>query len=318
MQDATWEPLEDRKGSVPDFPIASRLLRYLAAPVKWAGSKPFRIFLLLSLLTIAVVLTSKVVLDAPIRLQVYVVEVAVIFLLGFVVLEGERARTLRSVTNRGDLLLAVGGVIVVLLWNTGMWTSSGYRASPEPGFADAIALILLLFVAIYGTRNIRPMLAPISLLVLLAGITAFISNEDPTFYEIIGRHFVSLTVWMSAGLLSWQGYAVVSGADYFRILGSPGLTVQVGIRCGGLDVAAIYALLISYFAWQTGLSKLARVAVALGAAIGALILNALRVVLLTILFLNYPPDLIEAVHTNLGDFVFLGYALVFIYGLRKL
>ena len=54
----------------------------------------------------------------------------------------------------------------------------GYPTSPQPGFVDAIVLILVLFVALYGFQNARPTVAPISLPLILAGITTLVSNEN--------------------------------------------------------------------------------------------------------------------------------------------
>ena len=99
-------------------------------------------------------------MDTALRLQVYVIEVAVLFLLGFALLEGEKARTLVSAANRGDLIVAATALIAIFLWNLEALAGIGYRASPEPGFADATALILVFFVALNWRRNIRPMLAP--------------------------------------------------------------------------------------------------------------------------------------------------------------
>ena len=294
-----------------------RLLDLLRTPLPWSGTRPSRAFLASCLAVVGGILLVKVVLESPVRLQVYVIEVGVIFLLGFVVLEGARLRDLASRATRADLGVALAGVAGMVLWNVRIAQAAGLRVSPEPGFGDAIALILLLFVALYGLRSVRAMVAPISLLVILAGITVFISNEDPTFYALVGRYFVAFTVALGAALLSTLGYSVVADADSFRILGTPSLTVEVGVRCGGLDVAAIYALLILYFIWQTQFRPLAKVLIAVGAAAGALLLNGLRVVLLTVLFMQYPPDLVEAVHTNVGDFLFLGYAVAFIVVLRR-
>lgn len=294
-----------------------RTFRAFGAPVPWNKSTPYNRFTVSCLAVVLAILLVKVGAAAPLRLQVYVIEVAVIFVLGFAVLEGQRARTLSSLTTRGDLMLVAAGFVGLVLWNAGAWASNGHRSSPDPGFADAIAAIMLLYVAAYGVRRIPAMVGPMSLLVSLAVITAFISNEDPTFYDWIGRHFVALTVWMSSGLLMALGYPVVVGPDFFRIPGSPSLTVEIGIRCGGLDVALIYGLLIAYFASQTHLPTAFRGIIAIGGALGTLLVNGLRVVVLTTLFLSYPPQLVEAVHTNLGDFVFLGYAIVFILVLRK-
>ena len=314
---------ENRRAAPSDRPagrtsaLLRDLLAALRAPVPWTGSLPARVFLGATLAIVAGILLLKIALDSPIRLQVYVIEVGVISLLGFVVLEGEKLRQLASQSSRADLAVAMAGVAAIALWNAGIAKGAGLRASPEPGFGDAIALILLLYVGLYGMRTARVMAAPLSLLVILGGVTVFISNEDPTFYAILGRHFVAFTVALSAALLAGLGYPVVADADSFRIVGTPSLTVEVGVRCGGLDVATIYALLIAYFVWQTRLRTPMKIGIAVGAAAGALLLNGLRVVLLTVLFMQYPPDLVEAVHTNVGDFLFLGYAVAIIVVLRR-
>lgn len=267
---------------------------------------------------IAAILITKIALGAPVRLQLYVVEVAIIFVLGFVVLEGKRTRGLVSGATRADIGLALAGIVGLLLWNLGFVDVPGIRISFEPGFADAIALILIFFVGLYGLKKMPPMLAPLSLLLFLGLITVFISNEERTFYDYVGRHFVSLTVSMSAGLLSFGGLEVTTGPDFFSVPGTPTLTIIIGIRCGGLDVAVLYSLLIAYFALRSSLTRGAQVAVAVLAAVGALAINGLRVAILTMLFMAYPPDLIEAAHTQVGDFMFLGYATVVIVGLGYL
>lgn len=297
--------------------VRTSIVSWLRRPLRWTGTEVYRPFVFLSLTTIGAILLVKVALDSPIRLQVYVVEVGVMFGLAFVFLEGERARSLRSHADRADAgVVAVLGAALVG-WNAGFISHGGVGGSPEPGFADAILLVVGYFVVLYGRRNARALAAPLSLLVLLAGITVFVSNEDPTFYAVVGRHFVSLTVWMSASLLALLGYALTSGPDAFTILGPPSLRVEVGIRCGGLDIATIYSLLIGYFAWKTNLRDMRRIIIVVGAVVGIFVLNGLRVVFLTVLFLSYPPDLVEAVHTNVGDFIFLAYALPFVVVLHR-
>jgi exosortase/archaeosortase family protein len=297
--------------------VIRRLQSFLQASVPWTNTRPYRRFLQAVLIVILAILMIKLLEGSDTRLEVYVLDVAVIFFLGFVVLEGKTAKKLQSRTTRFDLGLAIVALTLVLIVNLGIWSPIKYLSSRQPGFIDAIALVLILFVAAYGLRNVRPMIAPISLLIALAAITVFISNEDPTFYAYVGRYFVAFTVWASAGILSLLGFSVATGPDSFRIIGVGGLNIQLGIRCGGLDVATVYSLFVGYFAWQTRLGKAARLSVTLIAALGAIGLNALRVVLITILFLHYPIDLVEAFHTNIGDVTFLGYAAAFIGILAK-
>src|SRR3990170_4136046 len=83
--------------------FAERVSHFLGKPSVWAGSRPFAAFTARSLLVISVILLLRAFSDAPARSQVYVLEVAAIFLLGFVLLEGEKARKLVSVSTRGDV-----------------------------------------------------------------------------------------------------------------------------------------------------------------------------------------------------------------------
>lgn len=304
--------------SISLMALIGRVLDFLSRPAPWAGKRPFRFFVLVSSTAIAWIFGFKVLVDSQLRLQLYVVEVGVMFFLGFVVLEGARARRLASSSDYADVLGGGSALAALGLWNAGAWTIGTFRASSELGFGDAIVFILVSFVILYGRRGLRPMGAPISLLIALGGITVFISNEDPIFYQFVGRHFVELTVWITTGFLRAQGQTVVASADYFRVLGPTTLRVEVGIRCGGMDVAAIYALLIGYFAKGAPLRPTSRVVIAAGAAVGTLVLNGARVAVTTLLFLQFPGDLVEAMHTNLGDLVFLAYAAPFIVGLRRL
>ncbi len=315
---STTEPTEERhRESRPPVGPLRRYLRWFGAPLPWAGTQPFRRFVQASLLVVVAILLFKFLTNADTRLEVYLVDVAVVFVLGFVILEGDRARKLHSAASVGSLTIAIAAVVLDVALNLGAGAVLGYQASPNPGFADAILLILALFLSFYGWRSVRPMAAPISLLILLAVITQFISNSNPVFVEYVGRYFIQLMVWTGSGILTLMGFSVVTGPDSFTVIGSASVNVAIGIRCAGLDVAVLYALLIGYFAWSTTLSTKRRLLIAILAGLGTLGVNALRIVGLTILFLNYPPQLVEAIHTNIGDLIFLLYAMPFILFLRR-
>src|SRR3972149_4520985 len=106
---------ETRRAAPSDRPagrtsaLLRDLLAALRAPVPWTGSRPARVFLGATLAIVAGILLLKIALDSPIRLQVYVIEVGVISLLGFVVLEGEKLRQLASQSSRADLAAPVAG-----------------------------------------------------------------------------------------------------------------------------------------------------------------------------------------------------------------
>ena len=88
----------------------SRVGRFLAALVRWSGAAPFREFVGIGIAVVVAILVVKILTNADTRLQVYVLEVGALSFLGFVVLEGEKLRRLRSRTTRGDGILATPSV----------------------------------------------------------------------------------------------------------------------------------------------------------------------------------------------------------------
>ncbi len=261
-----------------------------------------------------IVFIQQLVLGVETRLMVYLLESALVFLLPLVFM-GPRFTKLPSLTDRWDLILFTTIVIAVVASNLAL--SSVLGLSPRFGFVDVSILLMATTLPFYGRRQIAQFKLPISLIVGFIAVVSVISNENQTFIALVGRHFISFAVWGSGNLLQLSGLSLTLGPDFYIIDGASRLRVEVGIRCGGLDVALIYSLILAAFLWYTPGGALRKLTLLILGVIGALGVNILRVVILTLVYLNYGLSLGDLVHTHLGDLMFLMYIAGFWLVARK-
>lgn len=257
---------------------------------------------------------QQLLLAVQIRLSVYLFESALVFFLPLLLIRSG-VRKLSSRSDRWDVMifaLLAGGV---LLANLFFATEIGL--SPRLGFVDASVILVAFFFLFYGRRRFGNFTLPIVLVVVFVAIVFLVSNENKAFIDLVGKYFITFTVWTGAGLLSVFGTDVTIGSGSYVIHGVSSLRVEVGIRCAGLDVALIYSLILAAFLSQTRGRARKKAALLAVAVLGAILLNSLRVSVLTLVYQHYGLSLGDLVHSHLGDFMFLVYVAAFWWGARR-
>lgn len=294
------------------FSTVSRFVRHFRDSAK---KRTFRWFAGTVAFIYGGIFVQQILTHADFRLTVYLLESALVFFLPVAL---AKYAGLTKLTSKSDwidaavFMTGTGGVLGATLM------APVLGLSPRLGFVDASVLLLLALVLFYGRVQLRAFALPLSPFITTLAVILVISNENEAFIAFVGKYFIGFTTWSSAGVLGALGYSLTLGDGFFTVNGARYLVVVIGLRCGGLDVALIYSMILATFLWQPRVAVSSKAALLVAGVVGAIIVNTLRVAILTMVYVAYGTDTGDMVHQNLGDLMFLGYIAAFWLGAKTI
>lgn len=190
------------------------------------------------------------------------------------------------------------------------------RGRPWMGstFADFLIVLspLLLvvagFIAVFGTAAFKKAVFPFGMFVFMLPVPSTLLERIVYFLQ---AESANLSAWMFSVL----GVPVVR--DGF-LLALPGVTIEVGKECSGINSSVALLILMIIFAHETLRSNWRRVILVLLTMPLAISKNAIRIVTLTLLAMRIDPGFLTGRLHHEGGFVFFLITLVLVFPIWNL
>lgn len=313
--DANRSP-ETEGGTLGEHVVRPNSLPWARKTLGAIRAAPFKWFVLTVAGIYFMIFIQQVILGADVRLMVYLLESVLVFFLPITFAERREIRTLSSATDAFDIL--IGTIAIGFLVGVNLLPHEMTGVRPHFGFVDASLFLLAVLLLYYGRKRLKQFIVPLLPFMTTILVILVVSNENQVFIKAVGKYFISFMVWSSGSTLQLMGYSVATGTGYFEIGTVQKLVVVIGFRCGGLDIALIYSMILAAFLWQPRAGRWLKVGLALSGAVGALALNMGRIVIITLVYFHEGPSIGEVVHQNLGDALFLAYITGFWWAARSL